>query len=84
MGQWHPDIFSVVNITVLTNDPWLVEPTDADTEADCIQSNSHRVPGPTVYLSKVDPKSSLKRHSMAHFKVVVLSCGNFISINGLS
>lgn len=35
VGQLHPDIFSVVNITVLTNDPWLVEPTDADMEADC-------------------------------------------------
>lgn len=35
VGQLHPDIFSVVNITVLTNDPWLVEPIDADMEADC-------------------------------------------------
>lgn len=35
VGQSHPDIFSVVNITVITNDPWLVESTDADIEADC-------------------------------------------------
>ena len=35
VGQLHPDIFSVVYITVITNDPWLVESTDADIEADC-------------------------------------------------
>ena len=40
------------------------------------------VPGPTIHLNKVGLKSSLKRHSMAHFKAVILSCGNFISING--
>ena len=35
VGQLHPDIFLVANITILANDPWLVESTDADMEADC-------------------------------------------------
>lgn len=35
VGQLHPDIFLVANITILANDPWLVESTDADMEAAC-------------------------------------------------
>ena len=86
MGQLHPDTFLVANITILTNDHGWLNPQTLiwRLAVNYIQSNSHMVPGPTIYLNKVDLKSSLKRHSMAHFKAVILSCGNFISINGLS